>query len=529
MLVTDTRATISDYLAICRRRGWLIVVTTVLVAGVAYFVSSRETKVYRGYAQVLLNRQSLGAALTGTQDPTLASDPVRVAQTQVGLARLPEVAERAVSKARVTGRSATYLLDHSTVNSNVDSDILSFTVDDVDPAVASRLTTAYAQAFTAYSLELATATLKNARVELERRLAGLKGTAANSASPLNRSITNQIQLLRTLELLQNPGTVVKTANGAGQVKPTPTRTGIIGALFGLLLGSMVAFLWEAVDKRIRSEAEIEERLDLPLLSRLPAPARHRGTDRRLAMIDDPASPDAEAVRKLRVNLEFANLDLQARVIMVTSAVQQEGKTTTISNLAVALARSGRDVVLVDLDLRQPALAALFSLQPTSGITDVALGRASLEQAVVPVPLDRSVVASMTNGRTGLGKFGVLPTGVLPANPGEFVASQALGRVIAELRLKYEVVLIDAPPMCAVGDAMALSPLIDAVIVVTRLGTVDKRTLDELSRELHAISAPKLGFVLTGAERTASYGHYYRYGTAAPESAKRPRARTTASR
>jgi capsular exopolysaccharide synthesis family protein len=332
-----------------------------------------------------------------------------------------------------------------------------------------------------------------------------------------------------MELLQNPGTLVRPADGAGKIKPTPKRNGLIGAVFGLLLGCGFAFGLEAIDKRIRSEREIEERLGLPLLSRLPSPARHRGEPNRLAMMNDLISADAEAIRKLRVNFEFANLDLHARVILITSAVQQEGKSTTLANLSLALARAGHNVALVDLDLRQPALARMFDIQTKLGVTDVTLGRSTLEQAMVPVQLSRTVVAQMTNGRTTSGALSVLPTGVLPANPGEFVGTEALARVIAELRMRYEYVLVDAPPMCALGDAMALSTRMDALIVVSRLGTVDRRTLEELSRELHAISAPKLGFVLTGVPRMAGYGEYYRYDPTSVELHERPRhERTSAS-
>lgn len=531
MLISDhSPTTFFDYLAVVRRRGFAIVAVTVLVAGVAYFLSSQQTKVYRGSAEVLLSRQSLSSALTGTQDPTLSSDPTRIATTQVGIARLPEVARRTLARAKVTGRTAADFLQSSNVHSNVDSDLLSFSVDDTDPAIAVRLATAYAQSFTSFSLELATATLKNARTELARRLNSLQATGDHS-SALYRSLTDKVQQLRTMELLQDPGTVVKTAESASQVKPTPTRNGALGLLLGLLLGFVVAFLWEALDKRVRSESEIEKRLGLPLLSRLPTPARVRGDGMSLAMLDDPTGPDAEAIRKLRVNLEFANLDLNAQAIMITSAGQQEGKSTTVANLALALARSGRNVVLVDLDLRQPTLASLFGVDAQAGVTDVALGRASLSEAIVPVRLGpSSVVASMTNGRVRAGTLSLLPAGMLPPNPGEFVGTEALGRVIADLRATYEFILIDAPPMCIVGDAMALSTRIDAVIAVAKVATVSRGTLEELSRELRAISAAKLGLVLTAAGNRASYGEYQRYQTERPnkpEPTSRPR-RSTAS-
>jgi len=510
-----------DYLDILKRRGIVILTATVLVAGVAFVLSQQATKVYRASAEVLLNRQDLGSAVTGTQDPTLSSDPTRIAQTQAAIARLPEVATRALALAGVRGRSAYDLLQSSAVHSNVDSDILSFSVDDRDPAIATKLATGYAQAFTVVSRNLATATLNKARLELERRLKAFN-TAAERSSQLYKNIASQVQALETMELLQNPSTVVRPAGGAGQVKPTPKRSAMIGAIFGFLIGCAGAFVLEALDKRIRSEREIEERLGLPLLSRLPAPPGHRGEPKRLTMLADPFSPDAEAIRKLRVNFEFANLDLRARVILITSAVQQEGKSTTIANLGLALARAGHNVALVDLDLRQPALTRLFDVSSKFGVTEVTLGRAPLDQAIVPIQLSGSVVAQMSSGRSTTGALSLLPTGVLPANPGEFVGTAALARVVAEMRMRYEYVLVDAPPMCALGDAMTLSTRMDAVLVVARLGVVDRRTLDELSRELRAIGAPKLGFVLTGTERTAGYGHYHRYAMVASDASEAAR-------
>ncbi len=515
-------ASLLDYVAVLRRRWLLIASATVLVAGIAFIVSTQESKVYRASAEVLLNRQDLGSALTGTPDPSLSTDPVRLAQTQVGLARLPEVARRAVAKAGVQGRSRWDLLSHSSVHTNVDSDILTFNVDDGDPSVAARLATAYAHAFTEYRLELATDTFRNARLELERRLAAL---GRDRSSPLYRSLTEKIQQLRTMELLQDPSQVVKAAEGAAKVRPTPKRNAVIGALFGVLLGGALAFLWEAFDKRVRSEREIQERLGLPLLGSLPPPARHRGG--RVAMLADPASPEAEAVRKLRINLEFANLDLNARAILVSSAMPQEGKSTTAANIAVALARGGHDVALLDLDLRQPTLAPMFELPARIGVTDVALGRATLEQALVPVVLGRPVVTSMANGRGGLGTLSVLPAGTLPANPGEFVATDALARVIAEVRMRHEFVIVDAPPMCVVGDAMALSAHLDAIVAVARLGSVDRPMLEEFARELAAVGAPKLGLVLTGADSKLGYGDYFRYESRARVSERPPAGRTKA--
>ncbi len=523
----QTPPSLIEYLNVLRRRKLIIISTVVLVASVAVGLSLQQTKIYQASADVLLSRQSLASALTQTTDPILSTDPIRIAQTQVDIARLPAVAQRATKNVR--GRTAGGLLTNSTVTSTANSDILTITVDDPIPSTAVKLTNAYARAFAGYSLQLATTTLKTARLEIQHRIAALQ-QQGDRTSVLYRTLQDTAQRLRTMELLQNPSTVVNRASDVTRVKPTPKRNALLGAMFGLILGCALAFLWDALDTRVRSEAGIEERLGLPMLSRLPPPTRKLSVEHRLAMLDDPSDIQSEAIRRLRVNVEFANLDLAARTLMITSSVQQEGKSTTIANLAVALARSGRNVVLVDLDLRRPALATFFGISGRAGVTDVALGRLPLEKAVVPIPL--AGIASSNGARSdhglrangglpgyglnGAGTLSVLPAGELPANPGEFTGTIALERLIAVLRERYDLVLIDAPPMCVVGDAMILSAHVDALIVVARLGLVDRQTLDDLARELHASPAAKLGFILTGAARDDYYGKSGYYGYNAPK-------------
>ena len=153
-----------------------------------------------------------------------------------------------------------------------------------------------------------------------------------------------------------------------------------------MLGLGLAFLFEALDTRIRSAAEVARRLGLPLLARIPAPRKKLQRADNLVMVAEPSSGSAEAFRVLRTNLEFARLDSDVRSILVTSAVEPEGKSTTAANLAVALARAGRRVVLVDLDLRRPYVDRFFRLFREPGITDVALGEVSLDEALTTIDL-----------------------------------------------------------------------------------------------------------------------------------------------
>jgi len=199
------------------------------------------------------------------------------------------------------------------------------------------------------------------------------------------------------------------------------------------------------------------------------------------------------------------------VLLFTSALQQEGKSTTLASLAVALAAVGNRVVLVDLDLRRPALASFFGLYRLTGLTDVAVGRQSLETALVPVELPSTEAGDGARPPEPVrGSLHLLPAGPRPASPGEFVASAALeARVLAPLRKRADFVLIDSPPVCAVGDALRLSERVDAVVAVERLGLASRSALHELQRQLAQAPAPALGVVAVGVEVPAldGYAHY----------------------
>ena len=289
-------------------------------------------------------------------------------------------------------------------------------------------------------------------------------------------------------------------------------------------------LWEALDRRVRDEEEIHRALDLPLLGRIPAP-RHSG----LAMLEDPSDVDAEAARRLRTGIEFANLDAKAKVIMISSSIASEGKTTTVSNLAVALARGGSRVALVDFDLRKPMIGSVFGLELRPGLADVAIGRLELDRALVPIELPAPSGGRGRPGRRGqswdaslrispeAGHLSVLPAGFLPASPGELVGTEAVALILAELRGDFDYVLIDSPPLLTVSDAATLSTRVDALFVVVRLGLVNRSMLRDLARVLSAVPATKLGFVLTGVEAGEQYG-YGRYA-GAPEPRTHGRAQT----
>jgi Mrp family chromosome partitioning ATPase len=203
--------------------------------------------------------------------------------------------------------------------------------------------------------------------------------------------------------------------------------------------------------------------------------------------------------------------------MVTSAVEQEGKSTTIANLAVALARSGRRVVLVDLDLRRPFLNRLFHTSGRPGITDVVMKQADLSDALRPIALQSSFGAvarngnrpsDLSNGRSEGGLLHLLPAGTIALPAGDLLQDARLLDVLDQVAGRFDLVLIDAPPLLAFDDAMILSAHVDAIFAITRLNRVQRPILHEFARQLHTCQANLLGYVLTGVEHSESYRYMY---------------------
>jgi polysaccharide biosynthesis transport protein len=312
------------------------------------------------------------------------------------------------------------------------------------------------------------------------------------------------------------------------VRPTPERNIILGLAFGLVIGVGLGFLREALDTRIRSAEEVAERLRLPLLARLPETPRRLRSREELVMLAEPTGAEAEAYRVLRSNVEFANLDRGARTIMVTSALKGEGKTTTVANLAVAYARAGKRVALADLDVRRPFLDRFFRLRDVPGLSDVALGHVDLEDAIAHVSAGEGERSSRQgaarNGPAAVaGVVDVLTAGPLPPNAGEFVASQAITEIVQRLRERYELVLIDAPPLLQVGDAMTLAAKVDGLILVSNLRMARRQVLTELDRIIQTLPARPLGVAVAAAQLEGEEGYWDAeyYGTRPRAASREP--------
>lgn len=513
-----------DYLAVLQRRKWLFLLTLVLVPAVAVTLSLRQKPTYQASAKVLLSAEI--ASTLGGQSPFV--DPNRAAQTKSELARVPAVVEKALKSVPAAALTVEEFLKDSSVATTAGSDILTFSVRSSDSRVAMKLASAYAHAFTDYEHDAETSSLQRRRARVAEEISRLEASGA-AGSPTYRMLVRQKRELTAQLTLQTPtAEVVREADQAVKVAPKTVRNSAIAVFLGLVLALIFAFLRDALDTRVRSVDVLRDAWGLRLLGELPPPPRRVKKDGGLVMLAQPTSYQAERFRVLRASFDFANPESRSQTIMVTSAVDAEGKSTTAANLAVALARAGRRIVLIDGDLRNPSLHHLFALAASPGLVDVELGDAELGEALRQIDIPERAQDGAAFGRRS-GTLEVLPAGHALYDPDQLGAEAAIARIAETVRQRADAVLIDAAPLLLVGDSIALSAHVDALLLVANLKMLNMSAVENTRQILEASPAVKLGLILTGTEGGEAYLQYRLYGGGAKRPTGRRRLGGIASR
>jgi capsular exopolysaccharide synthesis family protein len=299
------------------------------------------------------------------------------------------------------------------------------------------------------------------------------------------------------------------------VEPDIPRNLAFALVLGVTSGIGLAFLLESMDNTVRTTEQAQVISALPSLGMIPLSSR-RGSygngHRRLSLAEQsgsskeaveivtqvrPQSQMAESYRALRTSLLLSSLGAPPKIIMVTSARPQEGKTTTSINSAIVLAQKGTRVLLVDADLRRPSVHKSLGMGPRSGLSNVLTGSATLEQTITASPI--------------LPNLYVLAAGSPPPNPAELLASSNMKDVLAELRDKYDHIVIDTPPTLSVTDAVVLSPRVDSIILVIRSGKTTKQALRRARDILMQVNAHVSGVLLNAVDlNSPDYYYYYEY-------------------
>jgi len=498
---------------LARRRYTILLVVGLLVVPVVSF-SVLQSPVYAARSRVLLQAVTPDALVNSRTGAP--ADPARARETQV------EVFSGEPLRALVQSKIGS--TPPITARGVRDTDLIEVTARDKGAKRAATIVDAYADAYVELRRTQAVDTLVAAGQQVQARLSDAEKklddieariAAAPAAdqrtlrqSPERAALVAQVTVLRqkldNLQLDQSLNTGGAEVGTHAQVptdpeSPRPVRAGLWALAVGLVLGIGAAFLQEYLDDSVKTRDELG-RLGggRPVLGAIPVVPDLADSTDQIISLRNPHSPAAEAYRSLRTSIQFLSLDTPVVTIEVTSPSPREGKTTTVANLGVAMARAGQRVVIVGCDLRRPIIHEFFGLDGRFGLTSVILGKAPLSAVLQTVP--------------GQNRLSVLPSGPVPPNPAEILSSWRFAEVLSSLQQNADVVLIDSPPVLPVTDAMVLSGRVDATVLVALSGVTARQEVTRAVELLAQVGAPIVGTVLNGIHQSDEYGagfDYYR--------------------
>ena len=496
-----TEPSFRAYLQILRRRKWWVAVAATLGLAASLAFSLTAHKQYSATAQLLV-QPSVNASGLGAAQP----QPVTQTDVQTELQLVTSAPVQQAVRAKLKSAPAVSAAEVGQTN------VISITATSRVPSQAALVANLYATAFVQYRQSVAESSLASAEAQLRSQISALgqqlRSFRGDTTSPAASALLNQQAVLKEqLAQMQVSGAV-----DSGDVvlvtpaqtptlpsSPKPAQDALLGLAAGLALGLGAAFLRDSLDDKLASKEAAEHAGGAPVLAMTPVVTSWRRQQQPLVVVaSEPTSPAAESYRSLRTSLQFARQERQLRSIVVTSPGVAEGKTATLANLGVVFAQAGERVVLVSCDLRRPRIGAFFALDEQDGMTSVLLGQRTLEEAVQPVP--------------GFDRLSLLPAGPVPPNPAELLNSARAQDVFARLRERFDLVLIDSPPVLPVTDAAILSRHADATLMLAAAGQTRRGDLHRAVEKLDQVGATILGIVLNKVTRQTgrTYGYSYSY-------------------
>jgi non-specific protein-tyrosine kinase len=505
MELEPTEANLRNYFQIIGRRfPWLLAVTVLSVAVAVAFIAVQK-KQYSATAELLVQPASGSVPISGTQQTVSPTDVL----TELQLVTNAPVKGQVTKKLGFTPNiSATEVGQTNEI---------SLTATARTPVLAAQVANTYAQTFVAYQRTSALNAFTAAEQQLQSQITTLDAQlkplesetspSAGTTATISALASQEAVLKEQLAQLQVAG--AETPGGVEVVSPAspptspsspkPVRDVGIALVIGLLLGLGAVFAAEYFDDKVYTKDEAE-RLSggVPVLAIIPRVKTWKRSKRPMLIAEvDPFSQVTEAYRSLRTSLEFAGHDAQLKTILVTSATGVEGKTSTVANLGVIMAKAGERVVVVSCDLRRPRLAGFLGKHETTGFTSVLLDQEELKDVIQ--------VSANTPGLALLG------TGPIPPNPAELLGSDKTAEIFRLLATSFDVVLIDSPPLLPVADPLVLAQYADAILMVVMVGLTTRAEVERASELLAQVNVRPAGIVLNKATRRSANGAEYGYG------------------
>jgi polysaccharide biosynthesis transport protein len=497
MAELEAEPTLRSYLRLARRGRWWVSAFLLLGLGTGLALSLTATKQYAATAQLLVQSAGNLSLDSGSGQAPTSID----VETELQLVTSAQVQ----SQVRAELGSAPGVSASEVGQTNV----IAVTAVSPEPARAAQIANAYARAFVSWSTATSISNLTMAEDQLTKQIntlgAEIDKVLSSSITQFN-ALSNQEAVLRG-QLAQLEVTGATASTGLELVTPAtaptspsspkPAQNALLGLVAGLILGIGAAFLRDNLDDTLTTGEAVERVGGAPVLVTVPMVASWRkNANPVVSSANEPTSESAEAYRTLRTSLQFARNEGTMRTILVTSPSAGDGKTVTVVNLGAVFAQAGARVVLVSCDLRRPGLGQFFAPAGHAELSSVLSGEQPLDRALSPVP--------SVDGLWTLGSREVA------ANPTELLGGNRMRSLVDDLAKRFDIVLIDSPPVLPVADALILSGYADAVLLVVAAGTTRRAELRRAAEKLAQASAPVVGAVLNKTRAQGGYGYYGGY-------------------
>lgn len=468
-------ATLRDYLGVLRRYRLMIAALALVGCGVGLLLSLREDSVYEASASIAFQDESSEFAIFGLST-NATRPPTQLAAAKAATVTAPGVLERARRRLSGGGDSAS---PAGTISTTVDpgSALVSVTASSSDSGYAARFANAVAKEAVRISNKETRERLSDAVRATRRRAEEVRQSAGAAADP-NVALLQQAELAR-LNSLSNFARSAELVQRAEQpdtpVSPKPERSAALGMLGGLLVGLLLAFARDSLDRRLRSAHDIRALYRYPLLGYVRDEAMGRTpyvTSGSNGKRDDTVQVDIEGFRIMRRNLEFLEPGIELRSIVVTSAFPAEGKTTVSAALAFSMAVGGKRTLLVECDFRRPVLAKRLGFESTPGLGDYLAGNAKPQEVLRAVrftdpPYLNGAAANGEGPSPSQHSLVCIPAGTVAARAAELLGSDRLKQFLEKVGKGYDVVILDSSPLLPVVDTLELLPHVDGIIVCAR--------------------------------------------------------------
>lgn len=504
---------------ILKARQRIIIQTVLIIVATAMLFSFFQKPVYEATSTILLKEKDMGASmLFGSLGSQLSAQPERSLQTQIKLLTIRPTLQKVIDKLKLNIEPID-LEQKIKIKPEGNANLLTVSVRDESAYKAQKIANVLVQEYLTSSRQTTTNELTRARQEVGKKIKDTEDdimtlarevekrsgkvpddlrAKMDMASGIYVMLSEKHEQLRISEKLRtNEGILISPAIVPVEpVLPKPLQTAVLSLIGGLMVGIAFAFAADQLDNTIKTIEDAEDIYGLPVIGQIPHQDTLIRDTEKIAVIGRPKSLSAEAYRAIRTNIQYFNVEKHIKTIMITSSNPQEGKSISSVNMAAAFAQTGKNVILMNCDLRRPTVHEYLGVGNSVGLSNYLA-------SYIDSP-DEIIKETKTQG------LYMIASGPVPPNPSELLGSRKMEKLISELRDKFDYIILDSAPILAVTDATVLARFMDGVIIISDYTKTTKEHGQKIRSALEKTGVRLLGVILNNIPGSIAYNSYDNY-------------------